>query len=374
MFSAPEPDENEEGSPLLGLLKQPFLQDKLTERGSKRTAAHDALKFAEDEGGNHHLVVRMILLTFGSTALFVLSLTMVCVYFHTSPIATSVVVAQFVCAGIIFSLVWRRQRWHPWMGRFLAAGSSAGAFWGLCIYYTLLVYHFQYLQMRVYTDLPASQPEAMVADGGMLGFTQDTRVDISQSVGFRAASLDKTLCVAPIVDSLMTSSDVVNYFAVGVDCCAWRSMFTCGDVQDAESHSGLMVLTPQQLVVPGMEWAIEDPALAESFHRAVKLQSAVFGSNVADRPRFVRWSGDPRRIVDLYLKRGISRAIAGTSVYFCICLFASLLAALGQQRCMQAVEEASDAYFGHHSLPVLLNKSARRPRGPPAEAFESRGA
>ena len=79
-----------------------------------------------------------------------------------------------------------------------------------------------------YLNVLPSESAAAHADAGKLLFSLDTKVDTSKTVGYRAKHV---YCVAPIMDYATT---VIQYWAVGVDCCQGRGQFACGDVVDVK--------------------------------------------------------------------------------------------------------------------------------------------
>lgn len=286
----------------------------------------------EDEGGSHHVAMRTMLLAAGACTTFVGMLLTVCLRFHRAPVFTVLVALQIAIFGALLSVIWRKERWQRWMGRYLATAACAGAALGIFLYYRYLVFFFHYRDLKVYTNVAASQSAALFADAGMLGFSADTHLDVWGSVGYRSAVLGKTLCVAPVVDSLTRPTDTISFFAAGVDCCAWRSRFHCGDADDPLARSALLELSPEQLVSPHMEWAIEERGLLEGLAAATRLQSAVHGTVVAENPRFLRWARDPRAARDRYLQQALSVASIWCAVFFVVSLAASWLAAVGQRR------------------------------------------
>lgn len=351
-----------EDAPLLGNQVRTTKHDRLLHNASDRLAHHAAMRGFEDEGSSHHVAARMLLLTCGSCACFAAALLAVTRFYHKTPMATLFVNLQLFAAGTALSILWTKQRWHRWLGRFLIIATCAGTVVGLYIYYSQLLYYYSYMGMKASVDASASSPPILFSDSGMIQFTSDTRLDVAQSVGYRSAVLGATLCVAPIVDGWMGATDEVSFFAAGVDCCSWRSRFQCGDAMDLEARSGLLHLSPRQLVTPLMEWAVEDPALLDGFEKAVKLQASVFGSAAARSPRFLRWVADPREQVDLYFQRALQFGFAAGGVFLVASVAAALVAALGRHRIDILMAEVVDAW-ADGQLKV------RKPRAPPQTQF-----
>merc|ERR1719183_2256106 len=90
------------------------------------------------------------------------------------------------------------------------------------MYYKHLVYYLRYTEMRTYSNVGGSQGVTQFNDGSMFLFTQDSRLDVLRSVGYKSRWTGQTYCVAPVVDSTMTNANHINFWAVGEDCCLAR--------------------------------------------------------------------------------------------------------------------------------------------------------
>merc|ERR1719331_1519030 len=97
-----------------------------------------------------------------------------------------------------------------------------GLFVGFFLYYRLLVYYQHYTDMRTYSNVGGSQPVTQFKNGSMFLFTQDTRLDVMRSVGYKSRWTGQVYCVAPVVDSTMTNANNINFWAVGENCCLAR--------------------------------------------------------------------------------------------------------------------------------------------------------
>jgi len=184
-----------------------------------------------------------------------------------------------------------------------------------------MLFHFKYTNMMKYTNVAASQPALQFADAGSLLFTEGTTVDRTRAVGYRDIRTSQTLCVAPVVDSQMAATDETVFFAVGVNCCGWRASFHCDDSAKGGTRGGLLMLEPDMLVSPAMEWAVDGAFNFKSFEAAIDLQKSVFAVSAAKHHRMVRWVQDPLADIDNYRKRGLEAGI--------LSCFAFLLTAVG---------------------------------------------
>lgn len=247
--------------------------------------------------------------------MFVAVLGTVSRFYHVWPLAALLASALATLVGLLTVRLLARR---PWLGRMLIAAALTGTAGGLHIYYRSMLYYFHYRAAVSYTNIAASQPALMLADAGSVRFTSDSRVDGTRSVGFQSA-LDATrFCIAPVVDSSMSPTEPVSFFAVGVGCCSWRGRFHCDDAEDASAKGALMSVSPQELVSPFMQWAVRDPVQHESYEDALLLQQAVYATPLAKQVRLLRWTKDPANLQDAFL----SQALVTAAVY--IILFTAL--------------------------------------------------
>eukprot|EP00408_Alexandrium_pacificum_P050592 CAMPEP_0171255332 /NCGR_PEP_ID=MMETSP0790-20130122/52715_1 /TAXON_ID=2925 /ORGANISM="Alexandrium catenella, Strain OF101" /LENGTH=316 /DNA_ID=CAMNT_0011723287 /DNA_START=41 /DNA_END=986 /DNA_ORIENTATION=- len=95
---------------------------------------------------------------------------------------------------------------------------------------------------RRYAHVPVAGPAGAYADAGVIAFANGTAVDAARSVGLRVYGI--TYCAAPIVAQDNSTVDV-QFWAVGMDCCASRGRFECDGVADAAAKGGAVVHGPQ---------------------------------------------------------------------------------------------------------------------------------
>mmetsp|Transcript_95153 Transcript_95153/g.268871 ORF Transcript_95153/g.268871 Transcript_95153/m.268871 type:complete len:395 (+) Transcript_95153:134-1318(+) len=114
----------------------------------------------------------------------------------------------------------------------------------------------------------------------------DTSVDVFQSAGYRNGHI---YCVAPILSPPVVASGhpLVNYWAIGVDCCENLGSFTCDDSRNYLGGYGVVML----------EGGYPCPECgAENFRNAVKKAESAFGLNTAAGALKVRWVRDPASV------------------------------------------------------------------------------
>lgn len=228
----------------------------------------------------------------------------------------------FISAAVVFAMRnqnWRQEYQHRTM-HFIAFALLLALIVGFFLYYHHMVYFYRYRDLRRHTNVAGSQAAEPFADAGMVMFTEDTKVDSSRAIGYLSIQAKATLCLAPIVDSSSTPSDPVSFFAVGKNCCGWRGNFECGEVGNAAARGGMLLLDPSTLSdSPALEWIMADPTMSDGFQDAIALEKASYGTIVADKPRFVRWTLDPVDYMNGYWWASFWYCFL-SSILFCVTL------------------------------------------------------
>lgn len=270
------------------------------------------------------IVVRYTAMTVVPFTVYVIMLFLAAFVFYGSPLGVFLTYTILAGLSILEFLVithclrekvgWRR--WRRWIGFISFFAATAGLVVGLLIHYKCMLYYYKYKNMMTYANVAASQPAPQFEDAGSLIFTSGTKVDSTRAVGYRNIRESKTLCVAPVVDNQMAATDPIVFFAVGVGCCGWRSSFHCDSAKKREARSGVLMLEPNRLVSPAMEWMVDEQFNFKGFEDAIDLQKSVFAVNVAKDYRFLRWVQDPKDEVDMYRKRGLEACLLSCLAFF----------------------------------------------------------
>lgn len=119
-------------------------------------------------------------------------------------------------------------------------------------------------------------------DDGAVGTYNDTRVDHTRGAGFKDTDY---YCVAPILSPDLSGAglSLVNFWAVGINCCQRYGAFTCDDSRQWNAGAGLVTL----------EGGYPCPTCnVDKFRAAVTKAEAVHGLVSANGARFVRWVKD----------------------------------------------------------------------------------
>lgn len=243
---------------------------------------------------NFHRVLEII-------SLYILAMTWLCMYLTALARGKD---AQQTKSG------WRRL-----CGKMSIFSNIAGCLIGVVIYYNYFIYYNAYTGMQTYTNVAVSQPVSQFTDASMITFTSNTRLDVSRAVGYKSATRNEVLCVAPVVDGSLPLEQEVNFFAVGVGCCQPRSSFTCDDALDATTRNAALMLEPSTLTTPLMRWAVDDVLDREGFDAAIRMQVAAFGTLVAENTRLIYWSKDPIKFANDFRSRGIEALIISCVAY-----------------------------------------------------------
>lgn len=250
----------------------------------------------EDEKAKAWAAIHAFIMSFVCIAFFIVMLLMWFVVYHKSfgGSVAMLVGCLAVSGGIcIYGTRNRDQRgWIIVMGCLCAVVTFIGLVFGFFMYFRFLVYYQRYQEMRTYSNVGGSQGANQFTDGSMFLFTQDTRLDVMRSVGYKSRFTGETYCVAPVVDSTMTNADNINFWAVGPNCCLARGEFVCNDAMDPKTMSALVVLEPEDVVRPFMKWAVAG-SVYPRYERSIKLQEAAYATRQARTIKMLYWVKDP---------------------------------------------------------------------------------
>lgn len=138
------------------------------------------------------------------------------------------------------------------------------------------------------TSTSASTSAAARVDSVVIQFntngqtTARTLVDDMRSAGYQE---EHRYCVAPVLDptSAGASEAVVNYWAIGVDCCGELGSFTCDASRSHKGGYGVVMLDGGY-PCPGCN--------ADKFRAAVAKAEAMHGLVSAPGAMYVRWVSD----------------------------------------------------------------------------------
>jgi len=175
---------------------------------------------------------------------------------------------------------------------------------GLANYTWNMAPYWAYEESREYRNVLPSEAAAAHADAGKIFFAEAARIDTTKAVGFKAGS---TYCVAPILDPSSTTR--VEFWAVGMDCCAERGDFQCGDATaegTAAAHAGVVVMDNRFL---------NGVSHFEYFAKAVKEAEAANDLVSAKDPLYLYWVKDPEAVQSSLFAKGTSSFLLYSGLY-----------------------------------------------------------
>jgi len=301
-------------------------KDPLMKAGQQKVKTNKINK-AADTTPRSQRVFQLTCLTLGPFCVYVLVLFTTMFMFYREPVAvlltftivTGICLLQYLL--VQYCIRKKAPRWKGRVGKFGALAALIGLLVGLAIHYKWMLFYAKYSNMKRYTNVAPLQPALQFEDAGTVQFTSGTSVDSTRAVGYRHIRSSRTLCVAPVVSQQMTPTDQIVFVAVGVNCCGWRASFHCGDAAGSSARSGMLMLAPDQLVSPAMEWMVDEQFDFSAFEDAIELLESVFAVSVAKNHRMLRWVQDPSIEVDHYRKRGLEAALISCAVYWAVVAF-----------------------------------------------------
>lgn len=330
--------------PMPGTGVRPIRQDPLSQSGQTKLKKQ-AINKASAATPRAERIFRLTCWTLAPFCVFVLVLFLTTYMFYRAPemimltftIVTGLCLMQYLL--VEYCIKKKAGRWKKWVGGFAAMAAFVALCVGLLIHYKWMLLYHKYSNMTKYTNVAPLQPALQFEDAGQLHFTAGTTVDRTRAVGYRHIRSSQTLCVAPVVSGQMAATDPIVFFAVGTNCCGWRASFHCDDVGSGAARGGILMLTPDQLTSPSMEWAVDENFNFKAFEDAVDLQKSVFGVTPAKHHRFLRWVKDPSELIDHYRKRSLEACLLSCLGYWVVVGFCiSYHIALENERAKQKAE------------------------------------
>lgn len=137
-------------------------------------------------------------------------------------------------------------------------------------------------------DTSASTSAAARADSAVIEFNSNgqtrsrTLIDDTRAAGYKEGSI---YCVAPVMspETAGSSAAVVNYWAIGIDCCSDLGSFTCDASRSHKGGFGVVMLDAGY-PCPGCH--------SDKYKAAVAKAEAMHGLVSAPGALYVRWVAD----------------------------------------------------------------------------------
>lgn len=298
-------------------------RDKLLKRGSTRISSQ-ANNAGDGKDQARALVWTVAILVPATIAYASVMLAWFYMFNSSMPKFLAIFLSYLLLAVVLMllSFKWltgRARPWLWWIGFWMGQATLAALVIGFFVYYRNLVYYWKYQEMRSYTNVAAAQDDAAFPDASMFLFTEDTRLDTQRAVGYQSRWTGQVYCVAPLVDTTMSTVAPIYYWAIGEDCCEARAAFQCGDAQDPSTRSGLVALNPSDIVRPFMRWAVQGSPY-ERFEKAVRLEEATYVTQAAPEPTFVYWSRDPVALKDSFFTSATQTCLTASLITWAVFL------------------------------------------------------
>jgi hypothetical protein len=285
-------------------------RDPLLEASHKKVARSKILAGGKNKGVARIVQITVHIIVPFMAYIFMLFLTMY--NYYKSPFAVwltlFITVLVSYCQYFMIEHCKKKWTWQKWIGVYSSVALVLGFAFGLVIHYNFMLFYYKYTYMTKYSNVAASQPVLQFEDASTILFTEGTRVDGTRGVGYHSTRSSKTLCVAPVVDSQMATTDPIVFWAVGTGCCSWRASFNCDDAKGG-GRTGMLVLRPDQLVSSSMKWTVEEKFDFEGFDNAIEMATSVFAMTAGKEKRLVRWVKVAKKDIDDYRKRGLEAAL-----------------------------------------------------------------
>lgn len=305
-------------------------RDKLLSFGDKRMSAQTVIP--SDGKDRARALLWSLALLAGPAVAYVLMILAWFFTYHASIVRFCVLFASLIATSIgmsVLSFKWaggKERPWLWWLGFYSGQATLVALVVGFFLYYRGLAYYWKYEEMRIYTNVAGAQNDEAFPDASMFLFTEDTRLSMERAVGYKSRWTGGVYCVAPIMDTTMSTVSPIYYWAIGENCCESRADFHCGDSGDYTTRSALVALRPKDIVRPFMEWAVRGSSY-DKYLDAVELETATYTTKAADDPTFVYWSRDPIAFKDSFYNNAAQQAVQASLLYFTLLLVQIYLSA-----------------------------------------------
>jgi len=249
--------------------------------------------------------------------------------FHKHPFVILCLQLGFLAFSGMTALIFRTaNRYFHKLGLLLCMTVCCSFLAGAYVYYKFTIYSFSYADLRVYTNVQATQPSDAFQDSGMVQFSPTSHVDTTRAVGFQShENAGRVFCIAPVMEQGMSLDQEVGFWAVGTDCCAQRSSFECGWATDPEAHSGVILLKDELIAPQALGWLLNllsDRPWSEYEH-ALRQQNAVFGTRPAKNHLLLHWERYPIKVTEDFRRSGIVSAIHFSLYYFILLIILAVM-------------------------------------------------
>lgn len=208
----------------------------------------------------------------------------------------------------------RRHKSMPWLVLIWLVSTLSALYVGSRNYHKAYAPYELANSGRDYRDVPAGAMASGYLDGRTINFDASFVLDDTRSVGFKA--FGSTYCAAPVLSTSDTEALddylVVQFWAVGLDCCGARGDFLCDDAGEADVHKGIVMHDPAESET--LVSALLAPRLFKSgYSRAIAASCALYEMQTSADPVLIAWVKEPDDVLRGWLTTALL-VWAGSSV------------------------------------------------------------
>lgn len=218
---------------------------------ARRTRGGDDREDSPTHRNSWNIIIGWLKYTFGPAILYMSVSILFMVGYHQNPRLLLVLAALLILAllGDAFFIYSAKSRMTVKVLGFSVCAFAifVGGMVGTSLHLTDLIDYWPFYQKRHYTNVAPDELAAAHSDASVLVFMEGARPDGSRYAGYwRYGDM---YCVAPIaidaaqVQSEEPPSSVVQYWAIGKNCCGVNQGFACDDAQNEFARSGLVMST-----------------------------------------------------------------------------------------------------------------------------------
>jgi len=224
----------------------------------------------------------------------------------------------------------RRHPTIPWFCILWLVTAAAAALVGGRNYHAAFAPYMTAKAGRRYAEVPAAAAAAAYADAGVVSFAAGAAVDGARSVGLRA--FGHTYCVAPVLAQAPgggpadaaaalapapAAEAVVQFWAVGLDCCGARGHFECDSAADATARGGVVVHGPREGEEAASGLLLAPRVFHEGYLRAIAAACSLYALQSAESPVVLRWVSSTDAVLIPWLVEALLVWL-GSSALYCV--------------------------------------------------------
>lgn len=193
---------------------------------------------------------------------------------------------------------------------------------GMAVFFGANNYHANYAPFQVakagrnYRNVAADAPASAYLDAGTIHFNESF-LDDMHALGWKGH--DYTYCVAPIAKNhaMLPGNEPlpgVQFWAVGLDCCAARGVFDCDGAGDFQAQGGV-VLHDHDAVVSEI---LSPRSYHESYMKAVAAACALYEIDSAETPVLLHWVSNTDAFLDAHWRWAVETFIICSAMQFVV--------------------------------------------------------